>query len=153
MGLSFSVPCGTKVPPSLVNIYKEIENDPDIINFKSPMKGDLTRWAKQGILLLNASLTVQQNRPNSHADKWNEFTDAIICEISERLNGVVFMLWGNYAKKKRNLINNHKHLILEATHPSPLGANRGGWFGCRHFSKANVYLCEHGRKGINWCDL
>ncbi|MFL2659450.1 MAG: uracil-DNA glycosylase [Alphaproteobacteria bacterium] len=144
MGLSFSVPDNIKSPPSLKNIFREIEQDLGIL---MPDKGDLTNWAKQGVLLLNTVLTVLPHTPQSHKNKgWEIFTDEIIHYINNNLNNVVFMLWGGYAKKKSSLIDNNKHLILTANHPSPLSANRGGWFGCKHFSQANEYLKEP----INW---
>ena len=166
MGLSFSVPEDVKVPPSLVNIFKEIESDKlqennntennntENNNKKSKnhniKHGDLTRWAQQGVLLLNANLTVQQNKANSHKNKWDLFTDAIISYISKNSNGIVFMLWGNFAKNKEILIDKDKHLILKANHPSPLSANRGGWFGCQHFSTTNQYLKDQDKKEITW---
>ena len=144
MGLSFSVPNNTKLPPSLKNIYREIETDLGVI---MPPYGDLTNWAKQGGLLLNAVLTVAPHTPNSHQKQgWEQFTDAVISHINEECESVVFMLWGGYAKKKAELINSEKHLILTANHPSPLSANRGGWFGCKHFSCANEYL----KQPIDW---
>ncbi len=144
MGLSFSVPDNIKSPPSLKNIFREIEQDLGIL---MPDKGDLTNWAKQGVLLLNTVLTVLPHTPQSHKNKgWEIFTDEIIHYINNNMNNVVFMLWGGYAKKKSSLIDNNKHLILTANHPSPLSANRGGWFGCKHFSQANEYLKEP----INW---
>ena len=140
-GLSFSVPAEINNPPSLVNIFKEIEAD---LGHKSKAeiegKGDLSGWAKQGVLLLNTSLTVEAHKPASHSDRgWEELTDAAIRVLSEKLEGIVFLLWGNHARSKKELINPSKHLILEAPHPSPLSAHRG-FFGCRHFSKANKYL-------------
>ena len=137
-GLSFSVPEGVKHPPSLVNIFKEIENDLDI---PYPKSGNLMPWAKQGVFLLNASLTVQAHQAGSHQKQgWERFTDAVIKTISEEKVGVVFMLWGTYAKKKSNLIDTSKHLVLTSGHPSPLSANRGYWFGNKHFSRCNQYL-------------
>ncbi len=149
MGLSFSVPKGVKIPPSLQNIFKEIEND-----VGCPMTqrshGDLTCWAEQGVFLLNAALTVERGKSNSHATVgWHTFTDAVIAKLSEEKEGLVFMLWGNFARKKSALIDPFKHLILEAPHPSPLA--RGGFFGCRHFSKANEFLLANGKKPIDWC--
>lgn len=149
MGLSFSVPKGVKIPPSLVNIFKELKKDSEIKNYKIPDHGDLTSWAKQGVLLLNAALTVQQSKASSHSKKWNFITDEIIKHISDNLQGVVFMLWGNYAKNKSPLIDAKKHLILTAIHPSPLSANRG-WFGNGGFSKTNKYLTENGKTNIKW---
>ena len=148
MGLCFSVPKNIKVPPSLVNIYRELETD--IEGFNIPTHGNLTKWAKQGVLLLNASLTVQESRANSHSKYWGRFTDQIIKTISERLDGVVFLLWGNFARKKKSLIDLNRHHVLEARHPSPLSANRGGWFGCQHFSKTNTILRERRDTPIDW---
>ena len=148
-GYSFSVPRGVKVPPSLVNIYKELLNDPDI-KFEGPGHGDLTSWTKEGVLLLNSALSVEQGRSGSHMRYWEDFTDNVIKYISTERNHVVFLLFGNFAKSKSKLIDNTKHHIITATHPSPLGANKGGWFGSRVFSRANRYLCEHGIKKINW---
>lgn len=156
MGLSFSVPENVKVPPSLVNIFKEIQSDELLKNNShdnhdsNNKNGDLTRWAHQGVLLLNANLTVQQSKANSHKNKWDFFTDAIISYISKNSKGIIFMLWGNFAKNKEILIDKEKHLILKANHPSPLSANRGGWFGCHHFSNANQYLKDHQKTEINW---
>ncbi|EPH09105.1 uracil-DNA glycosylase [Campylobacter ureolyticus ACS-301-V-Sch3b] len=146
MGLSFSVPKGVKIPPSLINIYKEIYDDLGIIE---PNSGDLTYWAKQGVLLLNASLSVEKGKPNSHKDfGWHLFSDAVIKKISDEKNGVVFLLWGNFAKNKANLIDQNKHFILTAPHPSPLA--RGGFFGCKHFSKTNEILKKLGKSPIDW---
>jgi uracil-DNA glycosylase len=147
-GLSFSVQKGTKPPPSLVNIYKEIESD---LGVKMPKNnGCLEPWANQGVLLLNASLTVRANDPNSHSGLgWNEFTDAVIKELSSKKEHLVFLLWGNFAKQKMNLIDATKHLILTAQHPSPFSVHKG-FFGSKHFSKANEYLSKHGLKPINW---
>lgn len=146
MGLSFSVPNGIKIPPSLANIYKEIEADLDI---KEPNNGDLTKWAKQGVLLLNATLSVNAGIPNSHSHfGWQTFTDAVIKILSEKKSNLVFMLWGNYAKSKANLIDCEKHLVLQAAHPSPLA--RGAFFGCKHFSKCNEYLKSNQISPINW---
>ncbi len=146
-GLAFSVNRGQKIPASLRNIYKELHND---ISVEIPIHGDLTPWANQGVLLLNTVLTVETSLPGSHQKKgWEEFTDAIISEISKELTNIVFLLWGNYAKSKKPLIDGNKHLILEANHPSPLSASRG-FFGCKHFSKTNLYLTEHGKSPINW---
>ena len=150
MGLSFSVPKGEKIPPSLVNIYKEIESE---TGDKMPPHGDLTGWAKQGVLLLNTVLTVREHFANSHKGKgWEEFTDAIIKKISKNCDGVVFLLWGANARSKKALIDKDKHLILETVHPSPLSAYNG-FFGCGHFIKANEYLIGKGKKPINWSDL
>ncbi len=147
MGLSFSVPQGTKVPPSLKNIYKELETD---LGCPPPNHGDLTKWAKQGVFLLNASLTVEHGKSNSHSKSgWHTFTDAVIRKISEEKESLVFMLWGNFAKRKAELIDPFKHLILEAAHPSPLAG--GAYFGSKHFSKANEYLATQGKETIDWC--
>lgn len=146
MGLSFSVPENIKLPPSLKNIYKELENDCNIIH----NNGDLTEWAKQGVLLLNTALTVRESCPNSHQKYWKPFTDNLITYISENREGVIFLLWGGNAKDKRKLIDINKHYVLEANHPSPLSANRGGWFGCKHFSKTNEILKKNNKKEIRW---
>ena len=143
MGLCFSVPKGIKVPPSLKNIYKEIENDLNIKMDKT--NGDLTHWAEQGVLLLNTALTVQQYKSNSHKKIWKNFTDYIIKTVSDKNEKIIFVLWGRYAQSKKKLIDCEKHLVLEATHPSPLGANKGGFFGCKHFSKINNYLNKSDR--------
>lgn len=150
MGLSFSVPNGVKKPPSLVNIFKEVSTN--IKQFSLPESGDLTKWGKQGVLLLNTALTVRHKQKESHLDIWKKFTDTIIELISKKSdNPVVFILWGSHAKKRRKCIQNSlKHLILEANHPSPLSANRGGFFGCSHFSKTNEFLIQHGMEPINW---
>ena len=146
-GLSFSVPKGLKVPPSLKNIYKELQAD---IDFIIPSHGNLTDWAKQGVFLLNAVLTVNAKEPASHKKaNWEEFTDTIIHEFSEKRENVVFMLWGNFAKKKASLIDANKHLILEAAHPSPFSAYNG-FFGSKHFSKANKYFEEKSISLIDW---
>ena len=146
MGLSFSVPEGIAAPPSLKNIFKEIESDLGIRMSGSP---DLEPWARQGVLLLNLVLTVRAGVAASHAGLgWQNFTDAVIKLISERCEGVVFMLWGNYARSKAGLIDSGRHLVLQAAHPSPLA--RGAFFGCRHFSQANAYLIRTGRSPINW---
>lgn len=148
MGLSFSVPEGVAIPPSLQNIFKEIQAD---LGKPLPTSGDLTRWASQGVLLLNATLTVQAHVPNSHQGLgWSVFTDAAIRALSAHREHLVFMLWGGYARSKRTLIDGQRHLILESVHPSPLSANRGGWFGNHHFSKCNTYLQSHGMTGIDW---
>lgn len=147
MGLSFSVPKGEKIPPSLVNIYKELNSELGV-----PIKnhGDLTGWANQGVLLLNSVLTVRAHQANSHKNKgWEEFTDGIISLISEKRENVVFFLWGANARAKRNLIDTQKHLVLECAHPSPLSAYNG-FFGCGHFIKANEYLNQHGKEVIDW---
>ncbi len=148
MGLSFSVPEGVAIPPSLQNIFKEIQAD---LGKPLPTSGDLTRWASQGVLLLNATLTVQAHVVNSHQGLgWSVFTDAAIRALSAHREHLVFMLWGGYARSKRSLIDGQRHLILESVHPSPLSANRGGWFGNHHFSKCNAYLQSHGMTGIDW---
>lgn len=146
-GLSFSVPDGVKVPPSLQNIFKEIKED---LGFDPPDSGNLEHWAKQGVLLLNATLTVQAHEAGSHQKKgWEEFTNAAIQKLSSERKGLVFMLWGNYAKEKKELIDAEKHLILEAAHPSPFSAHNG-FFGCKHFSKANLYLLSQMKLPIVW---
>ncbi|HXB39857.1 MAG TPA: uracil-DNA glycosylase [Bacteroidia bacterium] len=145
-GLSFSVPDGVKSPPSLVNIFKEIQMD---LGVPISQSGNLTAWAKQGVLLLNATLTVRANQPGSHQNKgWENFTDTVIKKLSEEKTGLVFLLWGNYAKNKIPLIDSNKHLILTAPHPSPLA--RGGFFNCKHFSKTNEYLKSQQKQPIDW---
>ena len=147
-GLCFSVNDGIKHPPSLINIFKEIETD---LNIPYPKSGKLERWAKQGVLLLNATLTVRAHNAGSHQKKgWEQFTDAVIKEISETQENVVFLLWGGYAKKKGVKIDESKHCVLKSGHPSPLSANRGYWFGNKHFSKTNNYLESKGLPKINW---
>ncbi|MGC9522947.1 MAG: uracil-DNA glycosylase [Anaerolineae bacterium] len=150
-GLAFSVPEGVTPPPSLRNIFKEIAED--VYDDQPPvssMSTDLTRWARQGVLLLNASLTVEAGLAGSHRDLgWTALTDALIKELSRQRDHLVLMLWGDYAQSKRALIDGARHLVLEAPHPSPLSAYRG-FFGCRHFSSANEYLEQHGREPINW---
>ena len=147
MGLSFSVPQGVTRPPSLRNIYKELETSLGIPNSKN---GDLTKWAEQGVFLLNSMLTVERNKPGSHQRSgWQFFTDASIKAISDNRENVVFMLWGAFAKKKAALIDGSKHLVLESAHPSPFSADRG-FFGNNHFKKANEYLQEHGKEPIDW---
>ncbi|HMO38035.1 MAG TPA: uracil-DNA glycosylase [Saprospiraceae bacterium] len=146
MGLSFSVPKGVNIPPSLQNIYKELNND---LGVPIPAHGDLSAWAAQGVFLLNAMLTVAHRQPQSHHKiGWQNFTDAVIRRLSEQREHLVFMLWGNFARKKNVLIDSSKHLILEAAHPSPLAG--GAFFGCQHFSKANDYLQAHGQSPVNW---
>ncbi len=146
-GLSFSVPKGVRLPPSLQNIYKEIEAEYGI---KMPRTGDLTGWAEQGVLLLNATLTVESGMAGSHQKRgWEEFTDAVIRTVNERCENVVFLLWGAYAQKKGAIIDRKKHLVLESVHPSPLSAHRG-FLGNGHFKKANDYLEEKGKKPIDW---
>lgn len=147
-GLSFSVPDGMRLPPSLINIFKEIELD---LGTPVPRTGNLTRWANQGVLLLNATLTVRAHQAASHQHKgWETFTDATIKALSEGRNHLVFILWGGYARSKAQLIDTSKHLVLQSVHPSPLSANRGGWFGNHHFSRANAFLEEHGEMPIEW---
>ncbi|HEB9331443.1 TPA: uracil-DNA glycosylase [Campylobacter coli] len=146
MGLSFSVPYGVKIPPSLLNIYKELKTD---LNIEPSKSGDLSSWAKQGILLLNSILSVEAGKPASHSSwGWQEFSDAVISKLSLEKSGLIFMLWGNYAKSKKALIDTSKHFILEAAHPSPLA--RTGFLGCKHFSKANEILRNLGKNPINW---
>ncbi len=146
MGLSFSVPNNVQIPPSLRNIYQEIYNDLGIVE---PNCGDLSPWAKQGVLLLNSTLSVEAGKPNSHSGfGWQKFSDAVIKKISQNKENVVFMLWGNFAKTKISLIDTNNHLVLTAAHPSPLA--RGAFFGCKHFSKCNNYLISKGIKPINW---
>ncbi len=148
-GLSFSVQKGVDIPPSLRNIYKELQTD--IPGFKIPGHGNLTEWATQGVLLLNATLTVQAANAGSHQKKgWEIFTDTVIKKISDEKQGVVFILWGNYAQSKAALIDESKHLIIRSTHPSPLAVSRGGFFGSRPFSKANDYLLKQGKQPIDW---
>ncbi len=145
-GLCFSVSPGIKQPPSLVNIFKEIRDD---IGIPMPRSGNLEAWADQGVLMLNATLSVRENTAGSHQNKgWETFTDTVIRKVSEQKNGVVFLLWGNYAKAKEILIDKNRHYILSAPHPSPLA--RGGFFGCRHFSKTNELLRKHGKQEIDW---
>ncbi|MDD5824832.1 MAG: uracil-DNA glycosylase [Prevotellaceae bacterium] len=147
-GLSFSVNDGVPFPPSLMNIFKEINND---LGTPIPQSGDLTRWAEQGVLLLNATLTVRAHQAGSHQRKgWEEFTDAAIKSLNAHRDNLVFILWGGYARSKAPLIDSSRHLVLQSVHPSPLSANRGGWFGNHHFSRANNYLSEHGKEEIKW---
>lgn len=147
-GLSFSVGEGVAFPPSLQNIFKEIQND---VGTPVPTSGDLTRWARQGVLLLNATLTVRAHQAASHQRRgWETFTDAAIAALNSQRSNLVFILWGGYARSKKVLIDASRHLILESVHPSPLSANRGGWFGNHHFSRANAYLREHGKGEIEW---
>lgn len=146
MGLSFSVLAGVPAPPSLKNIFKEIESDLGVRMSGNP---DLRKWAEQGVLLLNAVLTVRAGEPTSHsAIGWQQFTDAVISYISEHCEGVVFLLWGNFARSKKALIDTSRHFVLEAAHPSPLA--RGAFFGCRHFSKTNEILRSEGKTPIDW---
>ena len=148
MGLSFSVPEGIMLPPSLQNIYKEIQND---LGKPIPASGDLTRWAKQGVLLLNATLTVRAHIANSHQTLgWQNFTDAAIEALNAHREHIVFMLWGGFARSKKRLIDANRHCIIESVHPSPLSANRGGWFGQHQFSRCNAYLKQQGLDEIDW---
>lgn len=147
-GLCFSVNEGVQMPPSLVNIFKEVHDD---VGAPMPANGDLSRWARQGVLLLNATLTVQAHQPLSHQGKgWETFTDHVIARLASEREHLVFMLWGAYAKRKGEFINRSRHLVLTAAHPSPLSANRGGFFGTHHFSRANDYLVQHGMSPIVW---
>lgn len=147
-GLSFSVPEGIAIPPSLNNIFKEMEED---IGKPYPAHGHLSSWAAQGVFLLNATLTVRAHQAGSHQKRgWEEFTDEVIRTLSERHHHLVFLLWGGYAKKKAKLIDGSKHLILSSGHPSPLSANRGYWFGNKHFSQCNNYLKKHQKQPILW---
>ncbi len=146
-GLCFSVKPGVKTPPSLVNIYKELNND---LGITPVSHGYLENWAKQGVLLLNAVLTVEDSKANAHQGKgWEQFTDKVISTVNEHCDHVVFMLWGSYAQKKGSVIDPQKHLVLKAPHPSPLSAHRG-FFGCKHFSQANAYLQQHGASPVDW---
>lgn len=146
-GLCFSVNPGTELPPSLINIFKEVSTD---LDQPMPVDGNLDRWARQGVLLLNATLTVDAHRAGSHQGQgWEEFTDAAVRALAERRQGLVFMLWGSYAIRKGAFIDRNRHLVLTAPHPSPLSAYRG-FFGCRHFSQANNWLNAHGVAPINW---
>jgi uracil-DNA glycosylase len=146
-GLSFSVPKEVNTPPSLINIFKEIEND---LNIKNHGKGDLTKWAEQGVLLLNSTLTVRKNMAGSHQNKgWEQFTDKVISTISSKKEGVIFLLWGNFAQNKQKLIDKSKHHILMSSHPSPLSSYRG-FLGCKHFSECNKILKKENKTEINW---
>lgn len=146
-GLCFSVQDGIKPPPSLVNIFKELNQD---LGMSIPPGGNLSKWADQGVLLLNATLTVRARTAGSHQNKgWEPFTDAVIRKLSEQRDHVVFLLWGRYARNKAELIDRNRHCVLEAAHPSPFSAH-SGFFGCRHFSKANAYLESHGRQPVDW---
>jgi len=146
-GLCFSVADGVRFPPSLINIFKEVSND---TGAPIPSTGNLERWAKQGVLLLNATLTVRENLAGSHQGRgWEQFTDNVIKTISEKCDNIVFILWGSYAICKKDLIDGTRHLVLTSVHPSPLSANRG-FFGNHHFSKTNSYLIEHGKEPIFW---
>ncbi|MCR5158332.1 MAG: uracil-DNA glycosylase [Prevotella sp.] len=147
-GLSFSVQEGVMYPPSLQNIFKEIEGD---LGVPIPQSGDLTRWARQGVLLLNATLTVRAHQANSHAMLgWREFTDAAILALARQREHIVYMLWGGYARGKAWMIDKQRNLVLESVHPSPLSANRGGWFGQHQFSRCNQYLQENGITPVQW---
>lgn len=149
-GLSFSVPNGIKPPPSLINIFKEIESD---LGVKMPKTGNLEGWSRQGVLLLNAILTVRANTPASHRNiGWEKLTDAAIKALSDKREHIVFLLWGKFAQEKENLINAKKHLILKAAHPSPYSAD-GGFFNCKHFSKTNEYLIKAGQIPIDWTKI
>lgn len=148
MGLSFSVNDGIAFPPSLINIFKEIKDD---LGTDMPASGNLERWATQGVLLLNATLTVRANSAGSHQKKgWEQFTDAVIKCLSDEKEGVVFLLWGKYAQDKGAVIDTKKHLVLKCKHPSPMSANQGGWFGNKHFSQTNTYLVNRGQQPIVW---
>ena len=148
-GLCFSVNVGIKIPPSLRNIFREMNDDLGTIFF--PNSGNLERWAKQGVLLLNASLSVRIDTPNSHKHlKWGIFTDAVIQKISDEKENVVFLLWGSFAQKKGAKIDRTKHLVLESGHPSPMSANQGKWFGNKHFSQTNAYLKSKGKPEMEW---
>lgn len=157
-GLCFSVKTGVALPPSLVNIFKEIKADtgsvPQVVhdaNGKALYDGSLRRWAEQGVLLLNATLTVREHQAGSHQRQgWEQFTDAVISAVSAHCPHVVFLLWGGYARSKAKLIDRERHLVLESVHPSPLSANRGGWFGNHQFSTCNVWLTEKGLTPIQW---
>ena len=147
-GLSFSVNDGIPFPPSLINIFKEISND---LGTPMPMSGNLTRWAEQGVLLLNATLTVRAHQAASHQRRgWEKFTDAVIKALDAHRDHLVFILWGGYARSKAKLIDSSRHLVLQSVHPSPLSDNHGGWFGNHHFSRSNAYLKEHGEDEIIW---
>ena len=147
-GLSFSVNDGVPFPPSLQNIIKEVSSD---VGAPMPTSGNLTRWAQQGVLLLNATLTVRAHQAGSHQRRgWETFTDAVIKRLNDGKEHLVFLLWGGYARSKVQLIDRSRHLVLESVHPSPLSANRGGWFGNHHFSQANNYLMQNGQTPIQW---
>ena len=150
MGLSFSVPESQKIPPSLKNIYKELSEDLELD--LSERNGDLTSWTEQGVLLLNTALTVRQSKANSHSQIWKDFTRLVLTKLSSSHDNIIFMLWGNHAKGFKPLINdaNPNHHYLESNHPSPLSANRGGWFGCKHFSRANELLVTLKKNVIDW---
>ena len=147
MGLSFSVPRGVRPPPSLINIFKELHDD---VGVAFPNTGDLTPWALQGVMLLNAALTVRSGEPNSHSKiGWHQFTDAVIKKASTEKQGLVFLLWGSFAHQKQELVDQTKHLVLKAAHPSPYSADKG-FFGCRHFSRTNEYLVQQKEQPIDW---
>lgn len=147
-GLCFSINQGITSPPSLSNIFKEIKAEGIDIDSSN---GDLSRWANQGVLMLNATLTVREGEPGSHQNKgWEKFTDAVIKEINDNFENIVFLLWGGYAKNKAKKVDRNKHVVLESGHPSPLSANRGFWFGNNHFVKCNQYLIEQGKPTIDW---
>ena len=146
-GLSFSVPTGVHPPPSLINIFKELHSD---LGIAMPSTGNLEPWALQGLLLLNASLSVRQNEPGSHSKiGWLQFTDTVIRKLSEEKSGIIFLLWGKFAQEKQAIIDESKHFVLKAAHPSPFSADKG-FFGCRHFSKTNELLSQQGKLPINW---
>jgi len=159
-GLCFSVKDGTELPPSLVNIFKEVKSDTGAVPELSQTalaagrkiyNGSLRRWAEQGVLLLNATLTVREHQAGSHQRHgWETFTDEVIRRVSDGRDHVVFILWGGYARSKRSLIDTERHLVLESVHPSPLSANRGGWFGNHHFTLCNAFLTSHDMPAINW---
>ena len=147
MGLSFSVPKGVRPPPSLINIFKELHDD---VGVQIPSTGDLTPWAEQGVMLLNAALTVREGEPNSHSKiGWHQFTDAVIKKVSDEKEGIVFLLWGSFAHQKQELIDQTKHHVLKAAHPSPYSADKG-FFGCKHFSKTNKFLTDQKQDPVNW---
>lgn len=147
MGLSFSVPDSVAKPPSLINIFKELEND---LGIAAPVNGNLEKWAMQGVMLLNASLTVRQNEPASHSKiGWLQFTDIVISKISQQKTGIIFLLWGKFAQDKQFLIDETKHYVLKAAHPSPFSADKG-FFGCSHFSKTNELLTAQNKEAIDW---
>jgi len=147
-GLAFSVQKGVKLPPSLKNIFNELQSE--YTDFKYPDHGDLSQWADQGVLLLNATLTVEESNPGSHQNRgWEIFTNKVIQLLSEKRSGIIFLLWGKYAQAKSNLINKEKHIVLTAAHPSPFSAHNG-FFGCNHFIKTNEILFQNGQKAINW---
>ena len=147
-GLCFSVPTGITCPPSLQNIFKEIKND---LNYPIPKSGNLQHWASQGVFLLNATLTVRAHRAGSHQKKgWETFTDRVIQYLSQEKEGIVFLLWGGFARQKGKFINSQKHMVITSGHPSPLSANRGFWFGNKHFSQCNNYLKSRGVTQIQW---